>query len=147
MTKKDMAILRIKTIILFLVLFLFSSCEEDDYDKEHLKEKRTLYFSKCDEFFYIYGYTYGMLGNHAEIIISKNKNKNKNPKTDIYFKGGLIFYKIKSDTLYLFVQTKKEIPNNLKTKVKIIQKELEGYEMTDLLDSYPKNGLQKIELR
>ncbi len=125
-----MSILKPKIIILFTFLSFFASCGEDNYDKENLKEKRTLYFLGCKEFFYIYGYTYGMLGNHSEIIVSRDKIKNKgsNPERDLIFKDDVIFYKIKHDSLYLFVSKKINIPKRLKTKVKIIQKEIEGFE-------------------
>lgn len=146
-SKNKLYIIGFFIAMILSAMYIFS--QEEDFDKEHLK-LYSLYFEKHNEYVHIHTYSYGLLGNHSKIIISKNKIRNAvfNPQKDIFAKGvSTIFYKKTQDTLYLFPSSNLNIPTNFISKVKIVQKDLENAEFVKLLETYPSNGLGKIRIK
>ncbi len=95
---------------------------------------------------YIKKKNWGYTGDSQVIVVSESSEKQFEPNenTEYVFKGlSPFFYSFNNDTLNLFVLSKSKVPN-METNFRIIQSELSGRDLIDLLQTFKEKGLKKI---
>jgi len=110
-------------------------------------------FEEVGEKVYMRAKTWGISGNHSEILLSTSPINNEHRE---YFKNKqytfintteLFYRKQGKDSLLIYVDYKSEIPEKLDTKIQIEQIELKNYdEVKDYKQNYKKYGLSKISV-
>lgn len=90
---------------------------------------------------------WGIQGNKLICALSKSSLDNFDSKEDYIFNRSPVFYKTSADTLKIYCYKKAEIPLAFKTKIKIVQIELDNSQMIELISykQYKKEGYQVIK--
>lgn len=87
--------------------------------------------------------------NQIIIISTSPKKKFKpNPLTDYVYEGlSPFYYKFNRDTLFVYTMILSKVPQNLRSKIKIVQLELTNEEMMHLIknNQYKSEGLNTFE--
>ncbi len=109
-------------------------------------------FDELNEKIYIRAKSWGLAGNHQEIILSNSPITNQHNE---YFKDRQftflnsteLYYKtVGMDTLEIYIDLKVNVPENFSSKVKIKQIELSPKESRDYAENYADNGLTKVSV-
>jgi hypothetical protein len=138
----DTLVSKAATSILFI--FVLMSCKEKSYDESHTNIFEADVNGKK---IYIHKYTWGLSGNHSDIVVSLEKIENKkiDVSKDILYKGNsIMFYKVKNDTLFLLVETIAEIPKDFSNVVKVLQEEKSNRDLNILRETYSEQNLNKV---
>lgn len=81
--------------------------------------------------------------NYSKIVISKSpKRKSKPDKDYVYTWDETLFYRLSSDTLYVYCKIKTETPSHFNSKIKLVQIQYSNPEYYDLIKNYKKRGLE-----
>jgi hypothetical protein len=146
-----MKIVKMVTVIIILLLaiggFMLYRALPNENTFYNVKE---FHSSKSDNALYLKSITWGMTSDSRLIIISESPEKKYLvDSTSNYIYEGLspLLYKFENDTLFLYTMNKSAVPQNLKSKIKIQQIEIENPEMMRLIkdDYYKKQGLNIME--
>ena len=132
--------------IFFIVFYPFSSLKE--FEKKDISE--ILIFPNIDTL-YISASTWGLAGNHEEIILSKtsiNENYIPNKETDYIFYTTEIYYRKNENKLIIYVNESSVLkPKNFKTSIDVEIKGLKtAGELNDYELNYIKYGLTKLSV-
>lgn len=109
-------------------------------------------FEKLQEKIYIRAKSWGVAGNHEEIILAtspiENENREYSKDRGYVFYSSELFYKKKGiDTLLVYVDYRSKEPKNLPSQIKIVQIELKDTkEIKDYEENYKKYGLSKVSV-
>lgn len=126
--------------VMFVIVFISEMEPFSDY--------RIIYYdSKGDKTnIYARGYCRGLLGQHNSIVLSPEDISSKrwvfNPERDIEYRCGQLFYKFKSDTLFLYsneAQTKESING-----IPIVNESFETKRKILTVDNCSENGYNYI---
>jgi hypothetical protein len=133
--------------IIIILAFIFYNAMPDykaKYDVKEIKSQSVIspIFIKRK----VWGITY----DNQIIVISSSAEKEFNPDSTMdYIYQGLspFYYKFYKDSLFIYTMKKSDVPQNLKTGIKIVQVELENPEMMRLIknDQYKAEGLNTFE--
>lgn len=110
----------------------------------------TIRFKDVDETVYVRARTWGLAGNHQEIILANSPIVNEDLAYDkdrqlVYLDNSEIFYKmISSDTLEIRAGMLTVIPKNFSQKVRIRQVKLNHEEEQRLSEDYADYGFTKV---
>jgi len=95
---------------------------------------------------YLRAKTYGIAGNHEQIVLSKSKDNIPNHKVDYIFYYPEIFYKVVDTIIYIYAPSSgisepiEKIPN-------VVIKGLKSYdEIKDYNNHYSSYGLERISV-
>lgn len=144
---KKAFIIIVVLIILFGVfsIFYFSKTPIEELNKKGTN--RILVFSNKDTL-YISASSWGLAGNHQEIVFSENPITIPNKETDYIFYTDEIQYKTDKNTLTIYApQSGKNIPKTSFKNIEVVFKGLKTYdEIRDYNTNYQKYGLQRISV-
>lgn len=149
-TKVIISILLTILVIGAVIYFLFRK-GVGEFDVPSSGNKYVINFNELNENVYFYAESWGVSGNHEEIILSTepiNENREYSKDKDFIFYTSDVYYKKKGvDTLIVYAGSSSigPYPKDLKTSIKIIQQELKNYdEVRDYDNNYKKYGLSKV---
>ena len=109
-------------------------------------------FQELGESVYIRARSWGISGNHQEIIVATepiiNKHRVYFRERQYVFLDPELFYQKKGiDTLVLYVYDTSAIPESLSTRIHFIQVELKNYdEIHDFEENYERYGLTRASV-
>ncbi|MGE3384995.1 MAG: hypothetical protein AB7L70_18860 [Pyrinomonadaceae bacterium] len=151
-----MKTLIISTLVLGLLagtifLWFTKSAEESEVPSD--ANEYVISFDEIGERVFIRARTWGLAGNHQEIILANEPINNKHgeyfkDRQFIFLDSTELYYKKKgADTLLIYVDYKSDTPENLTTNIKIEQIELEGPEqIKEYKMNYERYGLSKVSV-
>jgi hypothetical protein len=152
---KMMKILILSTVFVGLlagILFLWFTKSIGEPDVQATTNEYNEYvvsFDELSEKIYIRARTWGLAGNHQEIILSNEPIDNKHgeyfkDRQFIFLDSTELYYKKKGmNTLEIYVDYKSDIPQTFSSKVNIEQIELKSL---DQVKDYEKNGFSKVSV-
>ncbi|PSR52497.1 hypothetical protein AHMF7605_02635 [Adhaeribacter arboris] len=123
-------VLAIAGIFLLIVLNDFTNAFQPTYSKVELIS------TKDNSVIYIKSKNWGLTGDHQVTVITSNEDSEFEPDStqEYIFNGlGAVVYRVKQDTLILYVSPKTKIPINFQSNWKIKQIETESSEKQELL--------------
>jgi hypothetical protein len=131
-----------------IIIYLFLSNEPSSIDPDYVVKK--IEFKKYNTQLYLNARFWGVSADHEVICLSVNDKKitSIDSMRNFVFEGeSVLFYKSFNDTLRLYVAKKAATPPLFKSRIKIIQVELENREMMNLFenDNFRKKGFSKFE--
>jgi hypothetical protein len=145
--KKTTIIIIISAIVILLIAYLFYDGTQDNDIVYKIKE---IHSNDLNTSIFIKQKVWGLTNDNQTIIISKSSTKkfSPDPATDYIYEGlSPFYYKFYHDTLFVYIMNKSEVPQSLKTEIKIVQTKLANPEMMRLIkdDQYKKEGLNTFE--
>jgi hypothetical protein len=139
--------------IIALVLFLWSAKSIEEVNVPSTANEYIINFEKQNSKLYFKSKTWGIAGNHEEILLSSSsfEEKKQYSKDECFiFYSSEVFYKKKGlDTLLVYIGASaiSEIPKKFSSPIKIIQIELKNYdEVKDYGINYKKYSLSKVSI-
>lgn len=95
---------------------------------------------------YLRAKTYGIAGNHEQIVLSKSKDNIPNHKVDYIFYSPEIFYKVENAIIYIYAPSC-DISEPIEKIPNVVIKELKSYdEIKDYNNNYSSYGLERISV-
>lgn len=139
-------------VILVVFAYIFSSLHSALSSWNPPPNEYVIYFEEVGETLYIRASTWGLAGNHQEIIIANSPNNNTHveyykDRQIVYLDNTELYYKkVGSDTLEIYVGMPAEIPKGFTSKVKVKQFKLDFDEARRCADHYKEYGLSKVSV-
>lgn len=137
-------------IAAIILYFGFNNSNDRDIKMSIIKDYE-IQFDELDETIYIRAKSWGIAGNHNEILLSNSPIDNLHGEYFVnrqltFLDTTAIYYKkIGTDTLAVYVEYAEEVPQEFNSKVKIQQLQLSGSsENRKHVEHYLDNGLTKV---
>lgn len=149
--RRNVKIMIFLSIVLSIAIIIIIVINRDNRIEKGISEivnEKKLVYSQLGDTIYLKSKTWGLVGNRQTIYVSSyNKlDFTYDRLKDYKFEGeGIIFYKVKSDSLLLFVEHAIDEPNYFGSKVKVKQVEINGVQFRNLNENYLKSGIERFD--
>ncbi len=148
---KTVVIVAIAFLLLLFVVFWFVF-KGVDVDMKPLIKMEEIVFKDLGERVYLRAMSWGITGNHNEIVISMKPIKPIDRKSEkgrdfIFYTTEVYYKKQGKDTLFVYSESSSigKEPKNYRGRIKIIIKRLKTYDDSKKYErNYEKYGLKKI---
>lgn len=143
--KAVIVIISVVVLISIAVLVIKNSIP----DMEPVYKSKKLTFSKLPSLF-LKSCQWGLTYDHKVVVLSTDSTEKFSPdstKEFIYRGASFLYYRTSNDSLWLYLYSKSNRPPFFKSKIKVIQIELENPDMIKLYsnEAYKSKGLIKFE--
>ena len=151
-TKEILSVLLIILVIAAVICFQFQK-GVGEVDVPSSGNEYVVNFNELNENIYFHAGSWGVAGNHEEIILSTepiNENRKYSKDKDYIFYTSDVYYQKKGiDTLIIYAGLSSigPYPKSFKSAAKVIIQELKNYdEVSDYDNNYKKYGLSKVTI-
>lgn len=154
MVNKKYFIITISSLIvigIFVVIYkLYRDFSEIDKAMQPVTTSIPLHFEDINQTIYIKTKVWGLLGDHSCIFISDKENDYLIKDKDLLFENTIMYYKIQSDSLFIFLPSmsysEEKIINKILNQIKIKIIKFKASKYNEYKEKYKEMGLKKIEI-